>query len=180
MLLRIYRESTTDELTGTINRRLLMKHLEKARETLIESDQPFALLLLDVDRFKRINDIYGHLVGDAVLKDIAVTLNEQLEPSMVLGRYGGEEFAVVIENCADSDYVLCIAERLRTAIEGHLVKNPISDEMLDITVSIGLTLAKFSEDISQLINRADRCLYQAKMAGRNCVVADELSFQTKD
>ncbi|MGL5708522.1 MAG: GGDEF domain-containing protein, partial [Aeromonas sp.] len=180
MLLRLYRESTTDELTGMMNRRLLMKQLEQARERLQSKKMPFAVMLLDLDRFKRINDIYGHLAGDSVLKEVAATLAEQLEPDMVLGRYGGEEFAILMLNSANPVQVGKMAERLRIAVEARLVKSPTSDELLEVTVSIGIALARSGESTDQLINRADECLYQAKMAGRNCVVVEGLSSGKTD
>ncbi|QXW28472.1 GGDEF domain-containing protein [Aeromonas sanarellii] len=172
MLLQLYRESTTDELTGMMNRRLLMKQLEKARAAMIRKQAPFAVLLLDLDRFKRINDTFGHLAGDAVLREVATTLAEQLEPGMVLGRYGGEEFAILLPRCPELAQAKRVAERLRVAVEARLVKSPTSDELLEVTVSIGLTLARRGEGIEALLNRADECLYRAKMAGRNCVVGE--------
>ncbi|WP_337076591.1 GGDEF domain-containing protein [Aeromonas dhakensis] len=172
MLLQLYRESTTDELTGMMNRRLLMKQLEKARMNMVRKQVPFAVLLLDLDRFKRINDTFGHLAGDAVLKEVAATLAEQLEPGMVLGRYGGEEFAILLPNCAELAQAKRVAERLRVAVEARLVKSPTSDELLEVTVSIGLTLALRGEGVEDLLNRADECLYMAKMAGRNSVVGE--------
>lgn len=180
MLLRLYRESTTDELTGMMNRRLLMKQLEQARARLLTRKKPFALLLLDLDRFKRINDIYGHLAGDAVLKEVATTLAEQLAPEMVLGRYGGEEFAILMHDCSDPAEAIRMAERLRIAVEARLVKSPTSDELLEVTVSTGIALARAGESIDALINRADECLYQAKMAGRNCVVFERQQPETTD
>ncbi|MFB2865307.1 GGDEF domain-containing protein [Aeromonas sp. MdU4] len=180
MLLRLYRESTTDELTGMMNRRLLMKQLEQAREKLQAKKRPFAVMLLDLDRFKRINDIYGHLAGDAVLKEVATTLGEQLEPDMVLGRYGGEEFAILMHNCSDPVLACKMAERLRIAVEARLVKSPTSDELLEVTVSIGIAMARADDSIDLLINRADECLYQAKMAGRNCVVVEHRQNEKTD
>lgn len=172
MLLQLYRESTTDELTGMMNRRLLMKQIEKARANLLDKAMPFAVLLLDLDRFKRINDIYGHLAGDAVLKEVAGTLSEQMEPGMVLGRYGGEEFAILLPGCGELVQAKRVAERLRVAVEARLVKSPTSDELLEVTVSIGLALARRGEGTEALLNRADECLYLAKMAGRNCVIGE--------
>lgn len=139
---------------------------------MIRKQAPFAVLLLDLDRFKRINDTFGHLAGDAVLKEVAATLSEQLEPGMVLGRYGGEEFAILLPGCTDLAQAKRVAERLRVAVEARLVKSPTSDELLEVTVSIGLTLAQRGEGVEDLLNRADECLYMAKMAGRNCVVAE--------
>ncbi|MGL5660881.1 MAG: GGDEF domain-containing protein [Aeromonas sp.] len=172
MLLQLYRESTTDELTGMMNRRLLMKELEQARTRLQTNKQQFVVMLLDLDRFKRINDVYGHLAGDGVLKTAAAALSEQLEPGMVLGRYGGEEFAIMMPSDGDLLLVQQMAEQLRKAVAARPVKSPISNEVLEVTVSIGLAMARRGESVETLINRADECLYQAKVAGRNCVVAE--------
>jgi diguanylate cyclase (GGDEF)-like protein len=90
----------------------------------------------------------------------------------VLGRYGGEEFAILLPNCGDLIQAKRVAERLRVAVEARLVKSPTSDELLEVTVSIGLTLAQRGESIEDLFNRADEYLYMAKMAGRNCVVGE--------
>lgn len=172
MLLQLYRESTRDELTGMMNRRLLMKQLAQSRARFLYQQKPFALLLLDLDRFKRINDHYGHLAGDAVLKEVAACLAEQLETGMVLGRYGGEEFAVLLPDCGSGEQALGIAERLRLAVEACLIKSPTSDELLEVTVSIGVALMQSAESAESLLNRADERLYQAKVAGRNCVVGE--------
>lgn len=107
-----------------------------------------------------------------MLKEVAATLAEQLEPGMVLGRYGGEEFAILLPNCAELAQAKRVAERMRVAVEARLVKSPTSDELLEVTVSIGLTLALRGEGVEDLLNRADECLYMAKMAGRNCVVGE--------
>ncbi len=91
---------------------------------------------------------------------------------MVRGRYGGEEFAILMHNCGDPVQASRVAERLRIAVEARLVKSPTSDELLEVTVSIGIAMARAGDTIDILINRADECLYQAKMAGRNCVVVE--------
>lgn len=91
---------------------------------------------------------------------------------MVLGRYGGEEFAILLPRCGELAQAKRVAERLRVAVEARLVKSPTSDELLEVTVSIGLTLAQRGESVEDLLNRADECLYMAKMAGRNCVVGE--------
>ncbi|MGL5286210.1 MAG: diguanylate cyclase domain-containing protein [Aeromonas sp.] len=170
MLLRLYRESTTDELTGMMNRRLLMKQLETVRLGLVERGQLFAVLLLDLDRFKRINDTYGHLAGDAVLHTVATTLAEQLESYHQLGRYGGEEFAIVLPRCGDREEARQMAERLRLSVEARQVKSPAADTLIDVTVSIGVVIADAGESVQGVLNRADEALYQAKILGRNCVV----------
>ena len=92
-----------------------------------------------------------------MLKEVAATLSEQLEPGMVLGRYGGEEFAILLPGCTDLAQAKRVAERLRVAVEARLVKSPTSDELLEVTVSIGLTLAQRGEGVEDLLNRADEC-----------------------
>lgn len=172
MLLRLYRESTTDELTGRMNRRLLMKQLELAMVQSKIKERSFALIFIDLDRFKRINDTFGHPSGDTVLHTVAITLAEQLEPQQVLGRYGGEEFAIILPGCSDRELARKLAERLRLSVEARQVKSPTTDALIDVTISLGVAMVRREDDMQSLINRVDQCLYQAKINGRNCVVMD--------
>jgi diguanylate cyclase len=107
-----------------------------------------------------------------VLKEVAACLAEQLETGRVLGRYGGEEFAVLLPDCGSGEQASGVAERLRLAVEARLIKSPTSDELLEVTVSIGVALMQSAESAESLLNRADERLYQAKVAGRNCVVGE--------
>lgn len=158
----------TDELTEVYNRRYF---IIKGTEELYRAKRyqlPFALLMLDVDYFKRINDNYGHDMGDNVLKHLTILLQENLRNTDILGRLGGEEFGILLPN-TDSDQAIILADRLRQIIEENPLK--IKEQLFPLTVSIGLS--SFASDISnldELLKRADLALYQAKEKGRNCVV----------
>lgn len=158
----------TDGLTGILNRGAL----EQRAATMLAAhpaQQPLPLILLDIDHFKRINDTYGHVAGDEVLKETARRLQEVLRPSDVIARFGGEEFAVLL---ADSKMAADqIAERLRRA----LLASPFTLDTgttLDVTASFGVAaMAPASGSWSDLVEAADQALYEAKAAGRNRVVA---------
>lgn len=170
MLLRLYRESTTDELTGMMNRRLLMKKISQLCED--EGCEGWTLMLIDLDRFKRVNDEFGHLAGDAVLHTVATTLAEQLEQAQVLGRYGGEEFVILLRHEGGREEARRLAERLRLSVEARQVKSPTTETLIEVTVSIGVAMGRKGDSAQSLIGRADECLYQAKIDGRNCVVVE--------
>jgi diguanylate cyclase (GGDEF)-like protein len=151
-----------DELTGTHNRRHLMRLIERASE----HGQRFSLCLLDIDFFKRINDTWGHAAGDAVLRAFAHTVQSQVRPGDTFGRYGGEEFLLMLpETQAPSAMVL--AERVRLVIE-EMQCAELGPSVV-ITVSIGVAEYRPGESITQAIGRADEALYLAKSAGRNRV-----------
>jgi len=153
--------AVTDPLTGLRNRRFVQRHLDRM---LIE--QSAAVLVLDVDRFKLINDTHGHGAGDGALRQVAERLRNHLRASDVIARYGGEEFVVVLAD-APTEYAAAVAERLR----GALIAEPICSGglSLPITVSIGLAIAPAGCMATQAIAAADAALYRAKAAGRNCV-----------
>jgi len=161
-------QATHDVLTALLNRgavlEIFARELERSRRTRV----PMAVLMLDLDHFKRINDTYGHLAGDAVLKEAATRLTHAVRSYDSVGRYGGEEFLVVLPGC-DSDQALRTAERIRSAI----ARCPVDtrDAQIKFTVSIGLTLAKSSEhSAGELLAIADAALYQAKNSGRDRTV----------
>jgi len=140
---------------------------KKEMQLCIQEDLPFSIIMIDVDHFKKINDSYGHLVGDIVLKIIVDRMHNCLKKDTLTARYGGEEF-VVMMSLVNHDRVLNTAERIRRSIEG----NPflIGELSLNITISLGVaTLAKPSETFLDVINKADRALYRAKQSGRNRV-----------
>lgn len=158
--------AATDALTGAFNRRRLDTDLAKLCRAAQRHDDPVAVLMIDVDHFKSVNDQYGHLIGDRVLTRIAQLLQLQLRAEDILGRWGGEEFLALLPR-TDRLGALAIAERLRAAVADGPV--PLGDlGSLPITVSIGVAAFRGLEP-NGLIARADRALYDAKVAGRNRV-----------
>ncbi|OUS27920.1 hypothetical protein A9Q98_08550 [Thalassotalea sp. 42_200_T64] len=164
MLLKLYRESTIDPLTGLINRRVLVKRLEKEKQ----QGNLFSLMIFDLDKFKRINDDYGHLTGDLVLASIAKVLTAQLRDDDIIARFGGEEFVAVLANQTASE-AFHVAERIRKACENTVIRDK-DDNIIKVTTSVGLTQYVTGEDIDSTLNRADELLYKAKSSGRNKVV----------
>jgi diguanylate cyclase (GGDEF)-like protein len=156
-----------DELTGSHNRRHLIGLIEQERERVLKGTAPFCVCLLDIDFFKRINDTYGHSAGDAVLRSFAVTVQKQTRESDAFGRYGGEEFLLMLPETSLEDAML-FAERVRMGIE-RLVFRDISSD-LKVSVSIGVAQFRLGETIGQTVTRADEALYMAKSSGRNRVV----------
>jgi diguanylate cyclase (GGDEF)-like protein len=157
----------TDTLTQINNRRYFMQRgtEEILREN--RSNQPLVLLMMDLDEFKKVNDSHGHAVGDLVLQHVARVLSSNVREIDILGRLGGEEFAVLSPNTSLKDAVI-LAERMRQSIENTPIV--ISGQSLMVTVSIGA--AEFREEmtsISALLRNADAAMYQAKHSGRNCV-----------
>lgn len=162
--------ANTDPLTGASNRR---HFLEQAGRELARSERyatPTALLIMDIDYFKRINDTYGHAVGDAVLQALVTTSRATLRGTDLFGRLGGEEFAAVLI-AAPADTAALVAERLRAAVAGLEVRN--QGQTVRLTVSIGVGLRRPGElAIEELLKRTDAALYQAKDRGRNRVVVE--------
>jgi diguanylate cyclase (GGDEF)-like protein len=156
-----------DELTGLYNRRYLLQLLEEETKLNSRFQQPFCIAILDLDYFKKINDNYGHNAGDEVLKTFAHTLQTNIRNVDHCGRYGGEEFLVIIrynEICETK----VLAERILKAVQQ--LSFPTISLTLDLTLSIGISDYKKGEDIHKTIYRADQALYQAKSNGRNQVV----------
>jgi diguanylate cyclase (GGDEF)-like protein len=156
-----------DELTGSHNRRHLIDLIEQERERVVEGGHPFCICLLDIDHFKRINDTYGHAAGDTVLQSFALTVQKKIRESDCFGRYGGEEFLLMLPTTSLDDAML-FAERVRQTVE-RLAFPDVSDE-LRVSVSIGVAQFHNGETIGQTVSRADEALYVAKSSGRNRVV----------
>jgi diguanylate cyclase len=168
ILLRLYRQATRDPLTGLFNRRILIEQLQNY----MNNKHRMAILLFDLDRFKRINDTYGHLAGDEVLRAFTKILETQLREQDVIGRYGGEEFLAILPHTTEQE-AIHLAENIRQ--QCHAVKvETILHEQLQFTVSIGVTEWECNESIEFLLNRVDDFLYVAKERGRDCVVAKSL------
>ncbi len=166
MLMKLYRESTLDPLTGLINRRVLMKRLEKE----ILAKQNFHILMFDLDKFKRINDTYGHLDGDLVLKTIAKIIKSEMRAHDIVARFGGEEFVAVLSGLDKHEAVMA-AERIRNLCEKASIINK-GGIQIKATTSIGVTEHKINDALEITFNRADELLYQAKNEGRNKVICD--------
>jgi diguanylate cyclase (GGDEF)-like protein/hemerythrin-like metal-binding protein/PAS domain S-box-containing protein len=153
----------TDPLTGVGNRRLLTKRLEEETLRAHRYQRPFCAIFFDLDHFKRINDLYGHAAGDAVLTGVASILRACLRDCDLLGRFGGEEFVVILPETSIQDAVQ-IAERMRCGVAD--MRLPMIPKT--ITVSAGVAEWMRGETGEVLLERSDRALYQAKEAGRNC------------
>jgi len=161
------RVAMVDGLTELPNRRGLDDTFSRQLTRTLREQQPASLLMVDVDHFKRLNDTYGHLMGDEVLRRVARVLRQQVRPQDLLARYGGEEFALLLPN-TDADAAVAVADRLRSAIA-----NPNTEEasrsLPVATVSIGVATARTSVSLSELMSQSDAALYRAKQTGRNRV-----------
>lgn len=168
MMLRLYRQATRDPLTGLFNRRALIERMQQQMNATVSQGRPFTLLMLDLDRFKRINDTHGHQMGDQVLETVSGILQDELRHMDTAGRWGGEEFLVVLPATPTED-ARAIAERLRTRIR----ETPITladGGILNVTTSIGMAGQEAGEPLDALVRRVDDALYSAKEASRDCVV----------
>ena len=156
-------EAYTDPLTQISNRRALQDELEQLVNPHIRIQRPLSIILFDIDNFKQFNDEYGQLAGDKVLKSVANELNQSIRGFDTLGRYGGEEFLIILPN-TNLDKALRAAERARQSIETLVI-----DGLPKVTVSGGVVQREEDESIETMIDRADHKLYQAKNQGRNRV-----------
>ena len=157
-----------DPLTAVYNRRGLGKHLAASASAAARHRRPLALAVIDVDRFKQINDTHGHPGGDAVLTEIAAIMRRTIRAEDIFGRWGGEEFLAILHD-TDIDSAIALGERLRSALEAHEIELPNGDRER-VTVSIGVS-AGDGKSVEELIRRADHALYAAKDGGRNRVEA---------
>ena len=155
--------SITDMLTGLHNRRKLDEALQNEFHRTNRSAHHFAMIILDLDHFKYVNDTYGHLVGDKVLVDVASILQQQVRKVDIVGRWGGEEFLIICPN-TEAEGILALAEKIRLKIAGHNFP-----EVGTRTASFGVAIWKPEDTINTLITRADDALYKAKKGGRNRV-----------
>lgn len=167
--LRMSRHATLDGLTGTFNRRHFLELVEREWSRARRYDTACALLLLDVDHFKLVNDRHGHLCGDQLLRRIAEVSGETLRQADVLARFGGEEFIIFLPH-TDPLGALDVAERIREGIQALDFR--WEGAVIPVSASLGVAaLADHHITLDQLISEADEALYSAKAAGRNCVRA---------
>ncbi len=161
--------ATKDPITGIANRYLLVQELEVAYEQCVASGEDLAVLFIDVDHFKQVNDRHGHDLGDAVLRHVAARLEDAVRPTDIIGRYGGEEFLVGLPGCPTTK-AEAIADRMRASV--HAVPYELADgRALTLSVSIGIgALSQQPRDLNHLIKLADEAVYAAKREGRNRVV----------
>lgn len=166
---RLHRLALTDPLTGISNRRHIEYMLHAAVDEARRTRSELAVIMLDVDHFKRINDDFGHATGDRVLAALAACIGNLLRRPAVLGRMGGEEFLALLPDTGTTE-AMALAERLRVAVAAL---QPVpGEETPRVTISVGVATSKSEDkDAHDLIRRADRALYDAKRAGRNRVVA---------
>jgi two-component system cell cycle response regulator len=166
---KMYQVALRDGLTGAYNRRYLEERLASEMAFAKRHDSPLALLMLDIDHFKRINDDFGHQAGDAVLKQFCEILQEGVRTEDVVARYGGEEFSVLCRDSLETD-ALILAERLREAVES--AEFAWNGKRIPVTVSIGVagTQENAIADATALVAAGDAALYEAKDNGRNRVV----------
>ena len=164
---KLERLATFDSLTGLYNRRAVLGRLDELINLANRYKEDFSLSMLDIDHFKKVNDHYGHLTGDEVLEEIAVLIRRNIRETDIVGRYGGEEFIIILPktNLASA---WVVAERLRSIIEKTEMKDSVGN-VFAITVSQGLAGWERDEDAASLISRADEALYKAKEKGRNRV-----------
>jgi len=159
-------EASTDALTGLYNHEHILSILRKTTEEGAENDQPTSVMMADLDFFKEINDTHGHPVGDKVLIEVSRRLVTALRDFDSLGRYGGEEFLIVLKNTPLST-AMSVAERIRK----HISAGPVSlhGVKIDTTISIGIAVAHPGDEPDDILERADKALYEAKAAGRDCI-----------
>jgi diguanylate cyclase (GGDEF)-like protein len=167
----------TDPLTGLLNRRAFLAIAEDAMNYQKRYGRNFAILVADIDFFKRVNDTYGHAAGDAVIRHVGETLNGLVRTTDKVARFGGEEFVVLLREIGD-DGVEALAQRMRHAIRRAVFT--FEEKNVSVSVSIGGTLVSAQDrDVHDVIERADHALYDAKASGRNAVVIAERASDTR-
>lgn len=164
---RLHHKTSTDHLTGLTSFSSLMEKLEQQVRKAEERGQPLCVLMADLDFFKKVNDTYGHLVGDMVLRHTAQRIRAAVRDFDIVGRFGGEEFTVVLKN-TDIALAQVIAERIRDEIGSTPMH--VKGVNISITISLGGALLRHGETKEALLDRADTALYEAKQTGRNRVV----------
>ncbi|MBS0246633.1 MAG: GGDEF domain-containing protein [Proteobacteria bacterium] len=165
-------ESLTDPLTQLANRKFFDSTLDEAIAFARENKEPLALMLTDIDHFKKFNDTFGHLTGDQVLRLVAMSVKQNVKGQDTAARYGGEEFAVILPNTALRS-AITVADHIRRAVmTKELMKRSTGEHLGRVTISIGVAALQQDDTAAALIDRADACLYAAKRNGRNRVICE--------
>jgi diguanylate cyclase (GGDEF)-like protein len=167
----LHKLSITDGLTGLLNRKHILELLDREISRSRRYGHPVSVLMLDIDHFKNVNDTYGHQTGDAVMRRLADCLCETVRENDLVGRYGGEEFLILLpdSNARNSAQT---AQRIRKMVQDLEIET--SNENVSVTVSIGVSsYPQYGQDANAVICAADAALYQAKSSGRNQVVLSE-------
>lgn len=171
---KLIQMTKTDGLTGMFNRRYLDSRIIAELDRCRRYNNPLSLMMIDIDHFKKINDVHGHLCGDYALRKIAEHLRQLVRTSDILGRYGGEEFCCVLPETS-FEHALILAERCCSEVAASTFC--CSDQSTKITISIGITSRQPDDTMDRIIKRADDALYQAKRAGRNRVCSSPLPVE---
>jgi diguanylate cyclase (GGDEF)-like protein len=172
---RMRHHAEHDGLTGLWNHRVIVERLGEEMNRSLRDGTPLSVILVDVDHFKKINDSFGHLAGDLVLKEIGTIFMRSLRPYDCVGRYGGEEFLLILPNC-EIESALIRGEQLRVAVQSARIMD--GETMLQVTASFGVASAlPFHYEAETVIRAVDAALYRAKSSGRNCVIQAEMNIQ---
>jgi diguanylate cyclase (GGDEF)-like protein len=165
------RLATTDPLTGALNRRHFMELMSREQRRAERYNAVFSVLMVDIDHFKRVNDTYGHQIGDQAIQAMSDACQKALRPTDLLARYGGEEFIITLTH-TDQPGAAKVAERLREAVAE--IELPTEHGVLKFTISVGVSTFFKRSLLEEIIGRADQALYQAKTSGRNrvCLAPD--------
>jgi diguanylate cyclase len=167
------RDSSLDGLTGVANRRSFDAIMRKTAGEAMNSGDDLALLMIDIDHFKRVNDTWGHQTGDTVLQHLAVTLQKAVRGGDHVARYGGEEFAVILPR-TDVKAAVNVAENIRQALAREPLQLDLNPPLTPITVSIGAACYEPGDPLAEWVGRTDAALYHAKKEGRNRVEFDRV------
>jgi diguanylate cyclase (GGDEF)-like protein len=167
---RLRRQLDQDALTGVSSRTSLLHELQASIKRASKTGQPLVVIMADLDHFKAINDRHGHLIGDGVLKEVAARTKAALREFDLVGRYGGEEFVILLENTS-THTAHQIAERIRVRIASGPIH--VAGQDMQVTISQGIALCGQGDDSRSMLSRADQAMYRAKQVGRNCIVEQD-------
>lgn len=165
-------EISKDALTGLFNRRALNKRIDELLESYSDEATPFSVLMLDIDHFKRINDSFGHVIGDEVIRRIGLIMRSQMRDLDFPARYGGEEFTMLLPE-TEISRAMDIAQSIHESVAKLiLVKRSTKERLPSVTISVGAASVRQGDSPESLLERADQALYQAKETGRNRIVSE--------